>query len=418
MDRILITGGGRLEGQVTVSGAKNAALPILAASALAAAGESELGPVPWLNDVIVMLNLLQSLGIEIETDGGQKVYLRAHNLNKYEAPQKLVTRMRASVLIMGPLLARLGRARIFLPGGCAIGRRPIDLHLKGFAALGADIILGHGFVEAAAPQLRGNLICLDYPSVGATENIMMAATLARGVTVIENAATEPEVINLAHYLNNMGACIRGLGTDRLQIEGVRHLEGANAHIIPDRIEAATYLVAGAMGGGRVSVSPVDCSHLHAVLAKLREAGCHITNDNRQEVVVHPGGKLRAIDLQTMPYPGFPTDLQPQLMVLLTQAVGAGLVLETVFENRFQHVPELLRLGAHIKVNDRQALVRGPSTLVGTTVAATDLRAGAALILAGLVAQGETVVTEVSHIYRGYEKIVEKMQALGAQIERI
>lgn len=418
MEKILIQGGQKLAGHVQISGAKNAALPILAAAVLAGNGESRLAPVPWLNDVVVMLDLLQSLGVQIETDGVGTVYVRAQNLTGWEAPYELVNRMRASVLIMGPLLARLGRARISLPGGCAIGSRPIDLHLRGFAALGADVRANHGYVEASAKQLRGAYVYLDYPSVGATENIMMAATLAKGTTVLENAAAEPEIINLAHFLNNMGAQISGFGTDRIEICGVEQLVGVNQTIIPDRIEAATYLIAAVLGQGKVTISPVDCSSLQAVMAKLREAGCKIISNQEHELAVLPTPNLQAIDVQTLPYPGFPTDLQPQLLALLTQATGASLITETVFENRFQHVPELCRMGAQIRVSGRQALVRGPSQLTGATVAATDLRAGAALILAGLVASGQTLVTETYHIDRGYVQIVEKLRALGAIIERL
>ncbi len=418
MTSILIQGGQQLQGHVTISGAKNAALPILAASVLAAVGESRLTPVPWLNDVMVMLDLLQSLGAQVETDGVGTVFVRAHDLPGWEAPYELVNRMRASVLIMGPLLARLGRARISLPGGCAIGSRPIDLHLRGFVALGAEVKSNHGYVEASAKQLRGAHIYLDYPSVGATENIMMAATLAQGTTVLENAAAEPEIVNLAHFLNNMGARVSGFGTDRIEIKGVEHLAGAAQTIIPDRIEAATYLIAAVLGQGRVTVSPVDCSSLQAVLAKLRQAGCNIVSEQENTLTVLPTSALKAIDAQTMPYPGFPTDLQPQLLALLTQANGASLITETVFENRFQHVPELCRMGAQIRISGHQALVRGPSPLTSATVAASDLRAGAALVLAGLVANGQTTVTNAFHIDRGYEQIVEKLRALGAIIERI
>lgn len=418
MAKIVIQGGQQLQGRVEISGAKNAALPILAASILAATGENRLTPVPWLNDVIVMLDLLQTLGVQIETDGVKTVFVRADNLTGWEAPYELVNRMRASVLIMGPLLARLGRARISLPGGCAIGSRPIDLHLRGFAKLGAEVNANHGYVEASAKRLTGAYIYLDFPSVGATENIMMAATLAKGTTVLENAAAEPEVVNLAQFLNNMGAKIIGYGTDRIEIEGVEYLTGTRQEIIPDRIEAATYLIAAALGRGQVTLAPVDHSSLPAVLAKLREAGCNIVSESANELTVLPTQELRAIDVQTLPYPGFPTDIQPQLLALLTQANGASLIAETVFENRFQHVPELCRMGAQIKINGRQAVVRGPNQLTGTTVAATDLRAGAALVLAGLVAEGQTIVTNAYHIDRGYVQIVEKLRALGASIERL
>lgn len=418
MAKIIIQGGQQLRGHVQISGAKNAALPILAASVLAGDGENCLVPVPWLNDVVVMLDLLQSLGVQIETDGVGTVFVRAHNLTGWEAPYELVNRMRASVLIMGPLLARLGRARISLPGGCAIGSRPIDLHLRGFAALGAEVRSNHGYVEASAKQLRGAHIYLDYPSVGATENIMMAATLAIGTTVLENAAAEPEIVNLGHFLNSMGARVSGFGTDRIEIQGVESLVGVRQTIIPDRIEAATYLIAAVLGQGKVTISPVDCSSLQSVLAKLREVGCNIISEKENTLTVLPTAALKAIDVQTMPYPGFPTDLQPQLLALLTQANGASLVTETVFENRFQHVPELCRMGAEIRISGHQALVRGPSPLTGATVAATDLRAGAALVLAGLIAKGQTTVTNAFHIDRGYVQIVEKLRALGAVIERI
>ena len=324
--------------------------------------------------------------------------------------------MRASILIMGPLLARLGRARVALPGGCAIGSRPVDLHLRGFAALGAEISQGHGFVEAKAARLRGSHICLDYPSVGATENIMTTAVLAEGMTVIENAAAEPEIVNLAAYLNGMGGCVSGAGTDRVEIRGVKSLQGAEQKIIPDRIEVGTYLIAAMLGRGQVSVSPVDCSHLTAVLSKLMEAGADIVQD-KDELTVRSVSGLRPVDVRTQPYPGFPTDMQPQTMALLTQVAGVSLITETVFENRFMHVPELCRMGAQIRVSGRQAIVQGATQLTGAPVVATDLRAGAALILAGLVAQGETAIGEAFHIDRGYVRIVDKLSALGAKIER-
>lgn len=416
MSKIRVTGGRRLSGSVAISGAKNAALPILAASLLPSESESQLYPIPYLNDVTVMLDLLHTLGVRIETDGGERVFINAQNLSGTEAPYELVSRMRASVLIMGPLLARMGKARISLPGGCAIGTRPIDLHLKGFAALGADIIIGHGYVEAEARRLRGAEIYLDYPSVGATENILTAAVLADGITVLENAAEEPEVVDLAKYLCSMGASIRGAGTDRIVIQGVKDLKGSEHRIIPDRIEAGTYLIAAALTNGSVTLQNVEPNHLRPVIAKLRESGVSI-DEHECTLHVQSHDALRPLDLKTLPYPGFPTDMQPQLMALLTQARGTSVMTETVFENRFMHVPELRRMGADITVHGRQAVVRGPSQLTGAPVTSTDLRAGAALVLSGLAAEGETVVSGVYHIDRGYVGLVEKLQSLGAHVER-
>lgn len=416
MAEIHIWGGKSLTGTIQISGAKNAALPILAASLLAAEGETQLHSVPRLNDVTVMLELLSNLGLKVETDGQETVYLQAGNLQSHEAPYSLVSKMRASALIMGPLLARLGKARISLPGGCAIGTRPIDLHLKGFAALGADITMGHGYIEAECRELSGATIYFDYPSVGATENIIMAACLARGTTILENAAAEPEVVDLAVYLNAMGAQVVGAGTDRVEICGVKYLSGAEHRVIPDRIETGSYLIAAVMAGGTITLEQTDSTLLRPVLAKLREAGVEITEGPGTLQVQSPRW-LKPINIQTMPHPGFPTDMQPQFMAMLTQAFGTGVVTETVFENRFMHVSELCRMGANIKALGRQALVYGPTQLTGARVAATDLRAGAALVLAGLVAHGETVVTDVQHIDRGYVRLVEKLRSLGASIER-
>jgi UDP-N-acetylglucosamine 1-carboxyvinyltransferase len=417
MAEIHIQGGKPLHGELQISGAKNAALPILAAALLAAEGESELSSVPRLNDVTVMLELLSSLGVVIETDGENVIYLQASDLKSHEAPYALVNRMRASALIMGPLLARLGKARISLPGGCAIGSRPIDLHLKGFAALGADIVFGHGYIEASCDRLLGSNIYLDYPSVGATENILTAACLAEGLSVLENAAAEPEVVDLAEYLNSMGAKVTGAGTDRIEVEGVTSLHGAKHRIIPDRIETGTYLVAAVMAQGNITLQHTDSNHLRPVLAKLGEVGAQI-EEGENALVVSSSRYLKPIDIKTLPHPGFPTDMQPQFVALLTQAFGTSVVTETVFENRFMHVPELCRMGANIKLTGRQAIVHGPSELTGAKVAATDLRAGAALVLAGLVARGETVVTEVQHIDRGYVQMTEQLGRLGAIIERI
>lgn len=417
MAEIHIHGGKPLHGSVEISGAKNAALPILAAALLAGEGECQLSAVPRLNDVAVMLELLASLGVVIETDAQGTVYLQAARLRSHEAPYSLVNRMRASALIMGPLLARLGRARISLPGGCAIGTRPIDLHLKGFAALGAEIILGHGYIEAECRRLVGANIYLDYPSVGATENILTAAVLAAGTSVLENAAAEPEIVDLADFLNGMGAQVNGAGTDRIEVEGVSALRGVAHQIIPDRVEAGTYLVAAIMAQGSITLEQVASQHLRPVLAKLQEIGADITVSPGQLTVRSPRW-LKPTDIKTLPHPGFPTDMQPQLMALLTQAFGTSIVTETVFENRFMHVSELQRMGANIKVSGRQAIIHGPTQLTGANVKATDLRAGAALVLAGLTAQGETVVSEVQHIDRGYVRLVEKLQQLGAEIERV
>lgn len=416
MAEIHIKGGQPLKGEIEISGAKNAALPILAASLAAAEGESELSAVPRLNDVSVMLELLSGLGLQIETDGSGSIYLAAANLHSHEAPYSLVSKMRASALIMGPLLARLGKARISLPGGCAIGTRPIDLHLKGFAALGAEIHLGHGSIEAICPKLRGTNIYLDYPSVGATENILTAAALAEGTTTLENAAAEPEVVDLADYLNDMGAKIAGAGSNRIQVLGVKSLRGAKHRIIPDRIEAGTYLVAAVMAQGALTLQQVESRHLGPVLSKLREAGVEV-NEVGNRLMVHSPRWLKPTDIQTLPHPGFPTDMQPQFLALMTQAFGTSVVAETVFENRLMHVAELCRMGANIKVRGRQAIVYGPVQLTGARVAATDLRAGAALVLAGLAAHGETIVTEVQHIDRGYVRLVENLRSLGADIER-
>ena len=342
----------------------------------------------------------------------------ATGLNCWEAPYELVRKMRASFLVMGPLLARLGHARISLPGGCAIGTRPIDLHLKGFEALGAKIEIGHGFIDASAPNgLKGARIYLDFPSVGATENIIMAAALAEGTTILENPAQEPEIIDLANFLNVMGAKVRGAGTNVIKIEGVDRLHGAVYTVIPDRIEAGTYMVAAAMTGGDVYIENAICEHLKPVIAKLKEAGAIIEEDV-DVVRVRADKRLKAVDIKTMPYPGFPTDMQAQFMAMLAVSEGVGMVTETVFENRFMHVDELKRMGATIKIDGRTSLVEGVESLTGCQVKATDLRAGAAMVLAGLVAEGTTYVGYIHHIDRGYDRLVEKLLALGADIKRV
>lgn len=404
-----------MSGKVTVGGAKNSALPAIAACLLTS-GECVIEGVPDLVDVRIMLDVLAELGVRAEIGPGS-VRIGAREIATHEAPYELVRRMRASFLVMGPLLARVGRARISLPGGCAIGSRPIDLHLKGFEALGAEISMGYGSIEAVAPNgLTGAHIYLDFPSVGATENILMAATLARGTTVIENAAEEPEIVDLANLLNSMGARIRGAGTNVLKIEGVDSL-GPTVHtIIPDRIEAGTFMVAAAITGGRIRVENVLAEHLKPITAKLREAGAYVEEEDAS-VVAGADERLRAVDIKTMPHPGFPTDLQAQFMALMATARGTSMITETVFENRFMHVDELKRMGANIKIDGRSAVVEGVEQLTGAPVKATDLRAGAALVLAGLAAEGETELMYVYHIDRGYEKLESKLSALGASIVR-
>ncbi|QNO15178.1 UDP-N-acetylglucosamine 1-carboxyvinyltransferase [Alkalicella caledoniensis] len=415
MEKIYVTGKmGPLKGTVKVSGAKNAALPILAASLLCQ-GKTILEEIPPLEDVNVILKVLESLGAKVEENDG--IYsIDSSNLTSTTAPYELIRKMRASFLVMGPLLARLGQAKISLPGGCAIGTRPIDLHLKGFQALGAEIITGHGFIEAKASKLVGNRIYLDFPSVGATENIMMLATYAQGQTIIENAAAEPEIVDLANYLNSMGAKVRGAGTNVIKITGVEKLSSNRYTVIPDRIEAGTYMVAAALTGGDVFISNCIYDHLKPVVAKLQECGMEIIEEDNG-LRVKSKGVIKSIDVKTLPYPGFPTDMQPQMMALLTVAEGTSVVTETVFENRFMHVDELKRMNSKIKIQERSAVVTGVKELTGAPVFATDLRAGAALILAGLIADGVTEIGNIYHIDRGYVDIVGKLNSLGAKIER-
>ena len=419
MERLVINGGNRLEGRVKISGAKNAGLPIIAATLLGEGQPSRLEEVPNLEDVHTISQVLEAMGIGAKFDENEHALaIDATGLNCWEAPYELVRKMRASFLVMGPLLARLGHARISLPGGCAIGTRPIDLHLKGFEALGAKIEIGHGFIDASAPNgLKGARIYLDFPSVGATENIIMAAALAEGTTILENPAQEPEIIDLANFLNVMGAKVRGAGTNVIKIEGVDHLHGAVYTVIPDRIEAGTYMVAAAMTGGDVYIENAICEHLKPVIAKLKEAGAIIEEDV-DVVRVRADKRLKAVDIKTMPYPGFPTDMQAQFMAMLAVSEGVGMVTETVFENRFMHVDELKRMGATIKIDGRTSLVEGVESLTGCQVKATDLRAGAAMVLAGLVAEGTTYVGYIHHIDRGYDRLVEKLLALGADIKRV
>ncbi|MGI6575451.1 MAG: UDP-N-acetylglucosamine 1-carboxyvinyltransferase [bacterium] len=416
MAKIIIEGGTPLQGTVTISGAKNAVLPIIAASLLAGS-ESNISGIPDLEDVRSICLVLEALGAQLEHTEGTGVTVRPGDLVSYEPPYELVRKMRASFLVMGPLLARLGKAKVSLPGGCAIGTRPVDLHLKGFEALGAKITTEHGAVQAEAKRLKGARIYLDFPSVGATENIMMAATLAQGETYIENAAEEPEVVDLANYLNIMGAKIKGAGTKIIRIKGVKELQGTNYTVIPDRIEAGTYMVAAAISRGDVLLQNVIIDHLKPIIAKLQEIGIKVREENgglRVRMLKRP----QATDIKTLPYPGFPTDMQPQLMALLALAKGTSVISETVFENRFMHVAELKRMGANIRIEGCSAVIEGVNKLTAAPVRVTDLRAGAALILAGLAAEGITEIGDVYHIDRGYVNLEQKLSALGACISRV
>ncbi|MBR2774545.1 MAG: UDP-N-acetylglucosamine 1-carboxyvinyltransferase [Selenomonadaceae bacterium] len=419
MERLVIKGGNRLSGTVKISGAKNAVLPVIAATLLGQDRMTCLDEVPNLDDVRTISEVLRSLGVKVTHEPqDNKLYVDATSIDNITAPYDLVRRMRASFLIMGPLLARLGRAKISLPGGCAIGTRPIDLHLKGFEALGAKISIGHGYIEAIAPEgLKGGQIYLDFPSVGATENILMAASMAQGQTVIENPAQEPEIVDLANYLNIMGAKIRGAGTNVIKVEGVNKLIAHDYTIIPDRIEAGTYMIAAAMTQGDVYIANAISEHLKPVIAKLKEAGVKVVEDV-DGIRVICDRRPRAVDIKTLPYPGFPTDMQAQFMAMLTIANGTSVVTETVFENRFMHVDELRRMGARIKIDGRTSVVEGQERLTGCQVKATDLRAGAAIVLAALVAEGETQVGYIHHIDRGYDNLVQKLVSLGADIRRV
>jgi UDP-N-acetylglucosamine 1-carboxyvinyltransferase len=417
VQKIVIRGGARLSGEVRVSGSKNAALPILASSLLAG-GRAIFRNVPALGDVRTMGRLLARLGatFKLSSRGVAEVDTTAIPEHKPEAPYELVKTMRASVLVLGPLVARLGRARVSLPGGCAIGARPIDQHLKGLAAMGARIELEHGYVSARARRLRGATIVFDMVTVTGTENLMMAAALARGRTTLENAAREPEVEELGRVLNKMGARVRGAGTSLVTIEGVDELHPIEHAVIPDRIEAGTLLVAAAITRGDVLVKDCLPEHLDAVIAKLRAAGAEVAAEGGG-IRVRAKNELRPTDISTQPFPGFPTDMQAQFMVLMTRARGQSVLSETIFENRYMHVPELQRMGGDIVVEGRTAIVRGPTRLTGATVMATDLRASACLVLAGLVADGKTEVLRIYHLDRGYEKLDQKLRALGADIRR-
>lgn len=415
-EKIVVVGGNRLFGQVRAEGAKNACLPIIAA-ALLSRGQVVLHEIPPLADVLFMCKVLESLGARTSYNIKEKsLIIDASVISSVEAPYSLIRKMRASFLVIGPLISREGRAKVSLPGGCAIGIRPIDLHLKGLRALGAEVIIGHGYIETEAAKLVGSRVYLDYPSVGATENIMMAAALADGTTVIENAAEEPEVVDLARFINSMGGKIAGAGTDTIRIQGVKSLGGTEYTVIPDRIEAGTFMIAAACTGGEVTVENVIPTHLNPLIAKLRETGCEIREEETR-LHVRRNGIIRAVDIKTLPYPGFPTDLQAQMMALLTTARGTSVITETVFENRFMHVDELRRMGAQIKIEGHIAVVTGKEKIYGAPVRATDLRAGAALVLAGLAAEGTTEVGCVEHIDRGYWNFTEKLAALGAKLTR-
>lgn len=417
MEKIIVRGGQRLSGSVKVEGAKNAVLPVIAATLLASDGKSVIRDVPTLSDVYTINEVLRSLNAVVEFENNT-ITVDASRELKIEAPFEYVRKMRASVLVMGSLLARNGRARVALPGGCAIGSRPIDQHLKGFEAMGATVKVGNGFIEAEAVNgLHGAKIYLDFPSVGATENIMMAAVLAKGTTIIENVAKEPEIVDLANFLNKMGAKVKGAGTGTIKIEGVEVLFGADHNIIPDRIEAGTFMVASAITGGNVLVRGAVPEHLSSLVAKMEEMGVTIIEEEDGLRVIGPE-KLKAVDIKTMPHPGFPTDMQSQMMALLLRAQGTSMITETVFENRFMHVEEFRRMNANIKIDGRSVIMNGPSDLQGAEVAATDLRAAASLILTGLVADGVTRVTELYHLDRGYVDFHHKLAALGADIERV
>ena len=417
MQKIIVTGGARLEGEVRISGAKNAVLPILCATLLADA-PVRITNVPRLHDVLTTAKLLAGLGAGVVHEG-DAMTVDPRSVNSRLAPYELVKTMRASVLVLGPLLAKFGDAEVSLPGGCAIGSRPVDLHIKGLQALGAEISVDHGFIKArSAGRLKGAMHVFELVSVGATENVLMAAALAEGTTVLENAAMEPEIVDLADCLNAMGAKIEGAGTARITIEGVQKLSGCEHAVVADRIETGTFLVAAAMTGGHVTATHARPDTLDAVLDKLREAGADIETDGDRIVLDMHGKRPRAVNITTAPHPAFPTDMQAQFMAMNCMAEGVGVINETIFENRFMHVNELLRLGADIRVDGHTAVVRGVDKLSGAPVMATDLRASASLILAGLVADGETIIDRIYHLDRGYENIEAKLSALGASIRRV
>ena len=418
MDKLEIQGGIPLEGEIRISGAKNATLPILA-GALLAEGPVSIGNVPHLQDVTTTIELLGRMGVSVTIDDRMRVEIDTSTIREYFAPYELVKTMRASILVLGPLLARFGTADVSLPGGCAIGSRPVNIHVAGMQAMGADINIENGYIRARSNgRLKGARLVLETVTVTGTENLMMAAVLADGETVIENAAREPEVVDLAHFLIAMGARIRGVGTDTLIIEGVERLTGTHYEVLPDRIEAGTYLVAGAITGGHVRVKNARADHLDAVLAKLREAGAEVTSGDSWIDVDMKGRRPRSVDVRTAPYPAFPTDMQAQFAALNCVADGVGTIVETIFENRFMHMLEMRRMGAEIRLEGNTAIIKGVERLTAAPVMATDLRASASLVIAGLVAVGRTEVDRIYHIDRGYECIEEKLQGLGAQIRRV
>lgn len=418
MEQIIVHGGHRLSGEVKIEGAKNAVLPILAAGILAEEGVNIFSNVPILSDVITMNEVIRHLNVDVTFDEKKnEILLDASKPLNFEAPYELVSQMRASIVVMGPLLARNGHARVAMPGGCAIGKRPIDLHLKGFKALGAEIRQENGYIEAFAKELKGSRIYLDFPSVGATQNIMMAAVKATGTTVIENVAREPEIVDLANVLNKMGAKISGAGTEVMRIEGVKKLHAAKHAIVQDRIEAGTFMVAAAMTKGNILIKDAISEHNRPLLSKLEEMGVTIIEEDKGIRVIGPD-KLKPTDIKTLPHPGFPTDMQAQMTAIQLLANGTSVVTETVFENRFQHLEELRRMNAKVKIENNTALLYGPADLQGADVFATDLRAAAALILAGLCAKGMTRVSNLQYLDRGYYHFHQKLQALGADIKRV
>lgn len=414
MDSLIVTGGQCLEGRVRAGGAKNAALPILA-STLLGGGECAISNLPQVRDVATMMTLLSLLGVSVKQEEGRAI-IDATHVQSLEAPYALVKTMRASILVLGPLLARFGEAVVSLPGGCAIGPRPVDFHLNGLRKLGATVSVDYGYIRAHAPKLEGQRIDFEVPTVTGTENLLMAACLAKGTTVINNAAMEPEIVDLADFLIKRGARISGAGSGRLVIEGVSALRSADHEVIPDRIEAGTYVIAGAMTGGRVEVDQCVPEHLEVVTSKLKQCGANLSEGTRS-ITIEAGLRLRAQDVQTFPYPGFPTDLQAQMMALMCLAEGTSVITELVFAGRFLHVPELQRMGAVIAVDGHRAVVKGLGRLTGAPVMASDLRASAALLLAGLAAEGETRISRIYHLERGYERIEDKLQGLGASVRR-
>lgn len=415
-EKLIISGGKRLQGVVKIDGAKNSALSIMAATLLTE-DNCLLRNVPRLTDIDTMAAVIRKLGVKVEWKGDNNLSIDSDSFNNYEAPYELVKMMRGSILVMGPLLARLKRAKISLPGGCAIGARPVDYHLKGFEALGAQFEVEKGYIEAKVDILKGTEIYLDFPSLGATENIMMAACLAEDITSIENAAKDPEVVELGRFLNEMGAKIKGLGTDLIKIEGVKKLHGIDYTIIPDRIEAGTYMIAAAITGGDVLIENTDPLLLKPLIVKLEEAGVQIELENELIRVTRPD-IVKAVDIKTLPFPGFPTDMQPQFMALSCVGKGTSVITETVFEKRFAHIGDLIRMGADIKVEGHSAIIKGVKKLSAAPVMASDLRGGAALVLAGLVAEGITELSRIYHLDRGYVKLEEKLNSLGADIKRV